>query len=126
MFSIMQNLKNKKKIEEIKEFIEIGFPRPSLYKRSVWRKAERIMEFLRKEFPSEIKAVKRSDIKYVMVGEGFPFDRYAQAYYKHQPDLQVADILPDMQEFADAYGMALNDGATVELFFQKNNEYQNK
>lgn len=33
-------------IEEIKELIRVGFDKPKLYKRSVWNKAVKIMEFL--------------------------------------------------------------------------------
>lgn len=33
-------------IDEIKQLIKIGFDKPKLYKRSVWNKAVKIMEFI--------------------------------------------------------------------------------
>ena len=91
-------------VSEIEKYILIGFNSPSLYKRSVWRQAEQIMEWLVANFKGIIVKSNGTEKYVAKVNPLFrhQLHLWACAYKKSQgEDILLSDAIDTMTELAE-------------------------
>lgn len=119
------------KIQEIIETIKIGFDRPKLYKRSVWTKAVKIMEFLADNTNGEI----------VRTNLGNGLEKYKAEVevnaeqlaiwalvYKRSLGVPILldDVLPELERIARELGVAVNNGVVIIEYNKRHPEDRHK
>lgn len=105
-------------LNEIMDAIKIGFDKPRLYKRSVWNKAVKVMEFLSDHTNGEI----------VRTGAGNGFEKYASkvevndeqlsiwaAKYKRSLGfpIRISEAMPELNRIARNLGVKVNNGKVL-------------
>lgn len=116
------------KTKEIIGLIKIGFDKPKLYKRSVWNKSVKVMEFLSDNTNGEI----------IRTNLGSGLEKYKTKVevndeqlaiwalmYKRSLGLSILmdEAIPELERIARELGTNINDGIVIEEYF---NRYSNK
>lgn len=111
------------KTQEIIEAIKIGFDKPKLYKRSVWNKTVKVMEFLSDNTDGEI----------VRTNLGSGLEKYraevevndeqlaiwALAYKRSLGfPILVEEAVPELESIARELGVEVNDGVVLTEYQQ--------
>lgn len=101
---------------EVIELIKVGFERPKWYKRSVWNKAVKVMEYLSDNTDGEIVRTNSGggDVKYVATVE-VTDDKLMEwaVSYKRSLGFPLSDALPELIRIAEALGVRVNNGAVL-------------
>lgn len=115
------------KTQEIIEAIKIGFDKPKLYKRSVWNKTVKVMEFLSDNTNGEI----------VRTNLGSGLEKYRSEVevndeqlaiwalaYKRSLGLPilVEEAVLELEHIARELGVKVNDWVVVEEYFNRHPE----
>lgn len=113
--------------QEIIGAIKIGFDKPKLYKRSVWNKTVKVMEFLADNISSEI----------VRTNLGSGLEKYRSEVeindeqlaiwalaYKRSLGLPilVKEAVPELERIARELGVKTNDWVVMEEYFNRHPE----
>jgi hypothetical protein len=108
--------------QEIIQSIQIGFCQPKFYKRSVWNKAKKVMEFLCDNTNGEVvrhnfgpgmgKYTSECDVPSKTL-------EWALLYKKSLAPLTVTDALPLMEQVAEDMGLNVNNGKVLVEFFKR-------
>lgn len=114
--------------QEIIDSIKIGFDKPKLYKRSVWNKSVKVMEFLSDNTEGDIE---RTNL-------GFGLEKYRSnvevsneqlavwaLLYKRSLglSLSIEEVIPELKLIAKTLGVEINNGIVIKKYFTK---YPNK
>lgn len=106
-------------VPEIEKYILIGFNSPSLYKRSVWRQTEQIMEWL---VANSKGVIVKSNGTEKYVAKVNPLFRHqlhlwACAYKKAQgEDILLSDAINTMTELAKYHHVNPRSGKAIQLY----------
>lgn len=115
------------KIQEVIEAIKIGFDKPKLYKRSVWNKTVKVMEFLADNTNGEI----------VRTNLGSGLEKYkseveindeqlaiwALAYKRNLGfPILVEEAVPELERIARELGVKVNNGVVLTEYFNRHPE----
>lgn len=109
------------KTQEIIEAIKIGFDKPKLYKRSVWNKTVKVMEFLSDNTNGEIvrtnlgSGLEKYRAKVEVNDEQLTI--WALAYKRSLGFLLVAEAVPELESIARELGVEVNDGVVLTEYF---------
>lgn len=103
---------------EVVELIKVGFERPKWYKRSVWNKAVKVMEYLSDNTNGEIVRTNSGggDVKYVATVEvtNDKLMEWAVSYKRSLGfPLSVVETLPELTRIAEDLGVRVNNGAVL-------------
>lgn len=109
-------------VKEIMQVIAVGFCQPKLYKRSVWNKAKKVMEFLCDNTDGEVvrynfgpgmgKYMSKCDIQKKTL-------EWALLYKKSIRPLTVTETLPLMERVAEEMGLDVNNEKVLVEFFNR-------
>lgn len=102
---------------EIIELIKVGFERPKWYKRSVWNKAVKVMEFLADNTNHEVIRTYfgGGNVKYAATVEvtNDKLMEWALNYKRSLGLLSVVEALPELTRIAEDLGVRVNNGAVL-------------
>lgn len=117
---------SKMNVKEIIEAIKIGFDKPKLYKRSVWNKTVKVMEFLsdntgeieRTHFGSGLeKYVSKVEVNDEQLA------LWALQYKRSLGlPLYVEEVIPELECIARELGCEMNDGTVLTEYFKRHPE----
>ena len=115
------------KIQEVIEAIKIGFDKPKLYKRSVWNKTVKVMEFLVDNTNGEIVRTNLGSGLEKYRSEVLPTDEqlaiWALAYKRSLGfPILVEEAVPELERIARELGVKVNNGIVVTEYFNRHPE----
>ena len=96
--------------KEVETFIRLGFEPPKYFKRSVWVKDERIMEYLANK--GMVESTPQSERKYQPLG--YSIEQLAEAYLKSP----LREHLNEMKELSKQTGLPLNSKELLSNFLK--------
>lgn len=115
------------KIQEIIEAIKIGFDKPKLYKRSVWNKTVKVMEFLSDNTNGEIvrtnlgSGLEKYRAEVVVNDEQLAI--WALTYKRSLGSpILVGEAVPELKGIARELGAEVSDGVVIEEYFNRHPE----
>lgn len=112
---------------EVVELIKVGFERPKWYKRSVWNKAVKVMEYLSDNTNGEIVRTNSGggDVKYVATVEvtNDKLMEWAVSYKRSLGlPLSIVETLPELTRIAKELGVKVNNALVVKEYDRRHPE----
>ena len=105
------------KTKEIQQLIGIGLSKPKWYKRSVWNKAEKVMNFLCEKYPTEVVRVEAINGDREFVAKHYQPIKWAIAYKKFIGEvILVTEAYEYMQVIAEERGLRPNSSEVFNLY----------
>lgn len=103
---------------EVVELIKVGFERPKWYKRSVWNKAVKVMEYLSDNTNHEVIRTYfgGGGVKYLATVEvtNEKLMEWAVSYKRSLGlPLSVVEMLPELTRIAEDLDVSVNNGAVL-------------
>lgn len=118
------------KTQEIIESIKIGFDKPRLYKRSVWNKVVKVMEFLSDNTNGEVMRTNLGlGLEKYRTGVVINDEQLAiwALAYKRSLGLPilVEEAFPELERIARELGVKVNNGVVLTEYFNRHPEDRN-
>lgn len=114
--------------KEIIESINIGFCQPKFYKRSVWNKAVKVMEYLSDNTNGEVSRHNFGPGKGKYTSTGitpYKLEIWALKYKMHIGEpLTMLDVVPAMEELSKELGVPTKSGEVFIEFYKRNPEFK--
>lgn len=110
---------------EIKNLIEVGFNKPKLFKRSIWNKAVKIMDFLVEVTNGEVtqKDMGPGLEKYSASNIEDRIPLWTLLYKRHiGGTITVDDAAPELEMIAQEMGLKRNHGRVSMEYFRRHPE----
>lgn len=105
-------------LHEVKNLIRMGFENPSYFKRSTWRKVERIMKYLsNKGYIKEVKGY----IKYKTLYSTKPIEADVQKWAELYMKSPFIEHMEEYKRLAKKMGLPLNDMRVLKEFMNTKN-----
>lgn len=113
-------------LQEIIEAIKIGFDKPKLYKRSVWNKSVKVMEFLSDNTNGEIVRTNLGSGLEKYKAEVEVNDEQLAVWalsYKRSLGLPLSleEAMPELERIARELGVKVNRGSVLKEYFKRHN-----
>lgn len=115
------------KLKEIIELIKIGFDKPKLYKRSVWNKTVKVMEFLSDNTNGEVvrtyfgSGLEKYRTKVEVNEEQLTI--WALSYKRSLGfPILVGEAVPELERIARELGVKVNEGVVITEYFNRHPE----
>lgn len=100
-------------LQEVKNLIRMGFESPSYFKRSTWRKVERIMQYLL--IKGCIKE-NNGDVKYKTLYGVKPMESDVQKWAELYMKSPFEEHLSEISKLASSMGLPITDGRVLREF----------
>lgn len=105
------------KTKEIMQYIGIGLSKPKWYKRSVWRKAEQIMDFLCEKFPNEVVRIEAYDGNREFKAKHFIPQKWAIAYKRFIGEKEtITEAYEYMKVIGKQKGLSPNSSEVFKIY----------
>lgn len=105
------------KAKEIQQLIGIGLSKPRWYKRNVWNKAEKVMNFICEKFPTEVERVEAINGDREFMAKHFQPIKWALAYKKFIGETILAsEAYEYMQVIAKERGLRPNSSEVYNIY----------